>query len=79
MRLIPAAALCVVLVAAVARAGTPEECGAPAAMSDEWPHPICLIGADAGQCAGTFATSSARRSCGCCVTSSRLRGCPWMM
>src|ERR1051325_11695393 len=37
MRLIPAAALCMVLVAAVARAGTPEECGAPAALSDEWP------------------------------------------
>src|SRR5215471_6969741 len=37
MRLIPAAALCVVLVAAVARAGTPAECGAPAAMSDDWP------------------------------------------
>jgi CubicO group peptidase (beta-lactamase class C family) len=36
MRLI-AAALCVLLVAAVARAGTPAECGAPAAMSDEWP------------------------------------------
>ena len=31
------AALCVLLVAAVARAGTPAECGAPAAMSDEWP------------------------------------------
>jgi CubicO group peptidase (beta-lactamase class C family) len=31
-----AAALCVLLVAAVARAGTPAECGAPAAMSDEW-------------------------------------------
>ena len=30
-------ALCVVLVAAVARAGTPAECGAPAAMSDDWP------------------------------------------
>ena len=37
MRLIAAAALCVVLVAAVARAGTPAECGAPAAMSDDWP------------------------------------------
>ena len=37
MRLIAAAALCVVLVAAVARAGTAVECGAPAAMSDEWP------------------------------------------
>ena len=37
MRLIAAAALCVVLVAAVARAGTGTECGAPAAMSDEWP------------------------------------------
>jgi CubicO group peptidase (beta-lactamase class C family) len=36
MRLI-AAALCVLLVAAVARAGTPAECRAPAAMSDEWP------------------------------------------
>jgi CubicO group peptidase (beta-lactamase class C family) len=36
MRLIAAAALCVVLVAAVARAGTPVECGAPAAMSDDW-------------------------------------------
>ena len=36
MRLI-AAALCVLLVAAVARAGTPAECDAPAAMSDEWP------------------------------------------
>ena len=37
MRLIAAAAFCVVLVAAVARAGTPAECGAPAAMSDDWP------------------------------------------
>jgi CubicO group peptidase (beta-lactamase class C family) len=37
MRLIAAAALCVVLVAGVARAGTPAECGAPAAMSDDWP------------------------------------------
>jgi len=37
MRLIPAAALLLVLVAAVARAGTPAECGAPAAMSDDWP------------------------------------------
>ena len=37
MRLIAAAALCVVLVAAVARAGTPAECSAPAAMSDDWP------------------------------------------
>jgi CubicO group peptidase (beta-lactamase class C family) len=37
MRLIAAAALCVVLVAAVARARTPAECGAPAAMSDDWP------------------------------------------
>jgi CubicO group peptidase (beta-lactamase class C family) len=36
MRLITAA-LCVLLVAPVARAGTPAECGAPAAMSDEWP------------------------------------------
>ena len=36
MRLIAAAALCGVLVAAVARAGTPAECGAPAAMSDDW-------------------------------------------
>ena len=35
--MIAAAALCVVLVAAVARAGTGTECGAPAAMSDEWP------------------------------------------
>jgi CubicO group peptidase (beta-lactamase class C family) len=37
MRLIPAAALLLVLVAAVARGGTPAECGAPAAMSDGWP------------------------------------------
>ena len=37
MRLIAAAALCAVLVAAVARAGPPVECGAPAAMSDDWP------------------------------------------
>jgi hypothetical protein len=37
MRLIAAAALCVVLVAAVARSRTPAECGAPAAMSDDWP------------------------------------------
>ena len=38
MRLIAAAAVGVVLVAAaVARAGTPAECGAPAAMSDDWP------------------------------------------
>lgn len=37
MRLIAAAVLCVVLVTAVARAGTPAECGAPAAMSDDWP------------------------------------------
>ena len=37
MRLIAAAALCAVLVAAVARAGTPSECGAPAVMSDDWP------------------------------------------
>src|SRR5260370_13029284 len=37
MRLIATAALCVVLFAAVARAGTPAECSAPAAMSDEWP------------------------------------------
>src|SRR6516225_5863025 len=37
MLLIAAAALCVVLVAAVAKAGTPAECGAPAAMSDDWP------------------------------------------
>ena len=37
MRLIGAAALCVVLVAAVARAGTATECGAPASMSDDWP------------------------------------------
>jgi CubicO group peptidase (beta-lactamase class C family) len=37
MRLIAAAALCVVLVAAVARAGTPAECGAPVAMPDDWP------------------------------------------
>ena len=37
MRLIAAAALCAALVAAVARAGTPAECGAPAAMSDDWP------------------------------------------
>ena len=36
MRLI-AAALCIQLVAAVARASTPAECGAPAVMSDEWP------------------------------------------
>lgn len=36
MRLI-AAALCVVLFAAVARAGTPAECGAPVAMSNDWP------------------------------------------
>jgi CubicO group peptidase (beta-lactamase class C family) len=36
MRLITAA-LCVLLVAAGARAGTPAECGAPAAMSDAWP------------------------------------------
>ena len=36
MRLIAAAALCGVLVAAVARARTPAECGAPAAMSDDW-------------------------------------------
>jgi CubicO group peptidase (beta-lactamase class C family) len=35
--LIAAAALCVVFVAAVARAGTPAECRAPAAMSDDWP------------------------------------------
>jgi CubicO group peptidase (beta-lactamase class C family) len=32
-----AAALCLLLIVAVARAGTPAECGAPAAMSDEWP------------------------------------------
>ena len=37
MRLIAAVALCVGLVAAVARAETPAECGAPAAMSDDWP------------------------------------------
>ena len=38
MRLFATTALCaVVLVAAVARAGTPAECGAPAAMSDDWP------------------------------------------
>jgi CubicO group peptidase (beta-lactamase class C family) len=37
MRLISAAALLLVLVAAVARGGTPAECGAPAAMSDGWP------------------------------------------
>jgi CubicO group peptidase (beta-lactamase class C family) len=37
MRLIAAAAFCVGLVAAVARAGTPAECGSPAAMSDDWP------------------------------------------
>src|ERR1700730_5373590 len=37
MCLIAAAALCVVLVAAVARAGTPAECGARAAMPDDWP------------------------------------------
>jgi CubicO group peptidase (beta-lactamase class C family) len=36
MRLI-AAVLCVLLVAADAGAGTPAECDAPAAMSDEWP------------------------------------------
>ena len=35
--LLIAASLCVLLVAAVARAGTPSECGAPAAMSDDWP------------------------------------------
>jgi CubicO group peptidase (beta-lactamase class C family) len=37
MHLIAAAALCGMLVAAVPRAGTPADCGAPAAMSDEWP------------------------------------------
>jgi CubicO group peptidase (beta-lactamase class C family) len=37
MRLIAAVAVFVVLVAAVARAGTPAECGAPAAMPDDWP------------------------------------------
>ena len=37
MRLIVTAALCVVLVVAVARTGTPAECRAPAAMSDDWP------------------------------------------
>ena len=31
------AALCVLLVAAVARAGTPAECGAPAATRPTWP------------------------------------------
>src|SRR5579864_1899308 len=36
MRLI-AAAFCVLFAPAVARAGTPAECGAPTAMSDEWP------------------------------------------
>jgi CubicO group peptidase (beta-lactamase class C family) len=36
MRLI-AAAFCVLFAAAVARASTPAECGAPTAMSDEWP------------------------------------------
>ena len=56
MRLIAAASLCLVLVAAVARAGTPTECGAPAAMSDDWtvsppaqqgldPELICATGA----------------------------------
>src|ERR1043166_191743 len=49
MRLIAAAALCVVLVAAVARAGTPAECGAPAAMSDDWPvSPPAQQGLDSG-------------------------------
>src|ERR1051325_6074549 len=37
MRLIAAAALLLVFVAAVARAATPAECGAPVAMSDDWP------------------------------------------
>ena len=37
MRLITVAAFCVGLVVAVARAETPAECGAPAAMSDDWP------------------------------------------
>jgi CubicO group peptidase (beta-lactamase class C family) len=37
MHLIAASALCVVLVTAIARADTPAECGAPAAMSDAWP------------------------------------------
>src|SRR5215831_12847850 len=37
MRLTAAAVFCVVLGAAVARAGTSAECGAPAAMSDDWP------------------------------------------
>jgi CubicO group peptidase (beta-lactamase class C family) len=37
MRSIVTAALFVVLVVAVARAGTPAECRAPAAMSDDWP------------------------------------------
>ena len=37
MRLIAAVAVFVVLVAAVARAGPPAECGPPAAMSDDWP------------------------------------------
>src|SRR5213595_1322938 len=55
MRLIAAVALCVVFVVAVARAGTPTDCDAPAAMSDDWavatpaqqgldPKLICAIG-----------------------------------
>src|SRR5436305_11017368 len=55
MRLIAAAALCVVFVVAVTRAGTSADCDAPAAMSDDWavatpaqqgldPKLICAIG-----------------------------------
>src|SRR5438105_5904508 len=55
MRWIGSAALCVVLLTAVARAGTSADCDAPAAMSDGWavstpaqqgldPKLICAIG-----------------------------------
>jgi hypothetical protein len=57
MRLIATTALCVMLVAAVARGGPPTQCGTPAAMSDDWPvaapaqqgldpELICATGAD---------------------------------
>ena len=55
MRWIGSAALCVVLLTAVARAGTSADCDAPAATSDDWavatpaqqgldPKLICAIG-----------------------------------
>ena len=37
MRWIASAVVCVLLLTAIARAGTSADCGAPAAISDDWP------------------------------------------